>query len=346
MESNIHLWKEFFDTKVKGNRDLVNGYLKYIEKLQSKNVPPIFELQHLSNLIGVEESFLAAVIRDSKKLYREFSIPKRRGGIRKIAAPKPSLLYCQRWVNTEILQNLPVHPCAFGFVAGRSAIENAKKHLGAPYLLSLDVKDFFPSIHQDEVMKLFLGLGYSPSVSVLLTSLCCLEGRLPQGAATSPAISNYLCSNMDKELQNLADKKGLTYTRYADDIALSGESLGSDELEKAIFLIELFGFKINEGKSRIAGPGVKKIVTGVSIGTGEAKLPRDAVRKIKADAYALTKFGLQQFSKSRDLRDPVVVERMIGRVEYWLQIEPENKTAQNLSRSLISLGKRYDNGGN
>ncbi|WP_417463224.1 reverse transcriptase family protein [Kordiimonas sp.] len=334
---NLHEWEKFFAERVRGHSDLVKSYLVYVKNLQAKGLPPIFEFRHLSRLLNVEEGFLAAVVRDSSKLYREFSIPKRRGGRRRILAPQPSLLHCQRWVNKEVLQNLPISDRAFGFVSGRSAIDNAAEHLGADYLLNIDIRDFFPSIGSDTVLNAFLGLGYSPSVSLTLTEICCAFGSLPQGAATSPALSNFLCRTLDAELHDLAVSRGLRYSRYADDMSFSGPAIGSDIVNKAAFIISQFGYSINEQKLRLSGPKSKKIVTGISISSGRTKLPRNRVRMIKADAHTLLKLGPIGFLNAQEIPDPLAIERLLGRLEFWLQVDPKNSAALKIRERLIGV---------
>ncbi|MFH5774395.1 reverse transcriptase family protein [Paracoccus sp. NGMCC 1.201697] len=331
---NVDGWRDFYSEYVTGHEKLVDAYLRFIEILQAKGLPPIFEFQHLARLLDVEESLLAAVVRNSTEFYREFSIPKRSGGTRTISVPQPSLLHCQRWVNREILQNLEVSDRAFGFVSGRSVVNNAAEHLGRSFLLNLDILNFFPSINSNLVLNAFLGLGYPPSVSLVLTEICCVDEKLPQGAPTSPALSNYLCKNLDHELEAICNTLDLKYSRYADDMTFSGEIIESDAINKISFIIESFGFKLNKAKTRVSGPHSKKIVTGVSIGTGKMKLPRRTVRTIKSDAHFLKKFGPVEFSKRQTIPDPLAAERLLGRVSFWLQIDPENHIAQSIKADI------------
>ncbi|NDW01964.1 reverse transcriptase family protein [Salipiger sp. PrR002] len=344
MSKSSEEWRHFFEESGVKDKKALPGYLQYIEDMEAKGLPPIFEMQHLSELIGVNKSYIAAVTKDSSAFYRDFEVKKRSGGVRVISAPHPTLLLCQRWINGEILQHVPVHDSAFGFAQGRSVVDNAKMHISGNHLLGMDVKDFFPSIHIDAVQDTFLGLGYPPNVSAIMARLCCKDGRLPQGAPTSPAISNLVCRNMDKEISDLTKARSLTYTRYADDISVSGEELGSDVLGKIEFILKSFGFLVNEGKTRISKNGQKKIVTGISIGTGHPKLPRKEVRSIKADAYALLSYGLLPYIERSEKPDPLVVERLMGRVAFWLQVEPENPTAVKLKSNLQALSDQMDRG--
>lgn len=344
MSNSLEEWRDFFEERGVKNKTALAGYLKYIEEIESKGLPPIFEMQHLADLIGVNKSYIAAVTKDSAAFYRDFEIKKRSGGIRIISAPNPTLLRCQRWINGEILQHVPIHSSAFGFVPGRSVIDNAKMHTLGSQLLGMDVKNFFPSIRIEAVEDTFLGIGYPPNVSLIMARLCCKDDKLPQGAPTSPAISNLVCRNMDKEIFDLTSARSLIYTRYADDISVSGDDLGSDVLGKIAFILNSFGFSVNDEKTRISKKGSKKIVTGVSIGTGCPKLPRKEVRSIKADAHALLCYGLLSYIERSEKPDPLVVERLLGRIAFWLQVEPENPTAIKLKSNLQSLSNQMDGG--
>ena len=155
--------------------------------------------------------------------YRDFVIRKRSGRERLIEAPADSVDILQ----TKLLRILELvykpRPAAQGFVQGRSIVSNALRHVGKSYVLNIDLKDFFPSIHFGRVRGLFMAqpYGVGAPASRFLAQLCCSQGKLPQGAPTSPIVSNMICSKLDGDLQKLAKKYRCTYTRYADDITFS-----------------------------------------------------------------------------------------------------------------------------
>lgn len=338
----IQDWQTFFDERVKGRRELVKGYLLYLEKLEKLGLPPIFELRHLSKMLGVEESTLVRIVQTTPSFYRTFSIPKRLGGKREIATPSPVLLEAQRWVLSEVLTKLEVNDCCYGFVTGRSIVDNARQHLKKQVVLKIDLKDFFPSISQNQVMKIFLGVGYPVSVSYFLTRICCLSRSLPQGAATSPALSNLVASRLDLGLSSYADGKGLTYTRYADDLTFSGDYIGSTEISQIKYIVSQQGFRVNEKKTRLLEGKKQKIITGVSVSNGKLALPRNSVREIKLAAYHVLKRGYFEHSKSIGKRDPLLLERLLGRIGFWLQIDPENATANRLQAEIKKYIVEFD----
>ena len=222
----------------------------------------------------------------STRTYQCFRIPKKTGGYREISAPIASLKQAQYWIQEHILALMPQLDCVHGFVAGRSIVTNATPHVQKEIVINLDVQDFFPSITHKRVLKLFRYLGYPHAVSLCLARLCTeqryvkvnLDGQikyisrgkrvLPQGAPTSPTISNLVMRNADLYIQSLATKNEMVYTRYADDITLStadsdckiGSILGSigQRLKRE-------GFVVHPKKTRIMRKTARQEVTGIVV---------------------------------------------------------------------------------
>ena len=335
-------WRSFFSERVRRHQDLVASYVRYVERQLDAGLPPIFDLTHLAQLVGIETDVVAALVNNTKAYYRTFSIPKRRGGLRTIDAPIPSLLICQKWVSKSILSKHPLHSACHGFREGRSILTNAAAHLGSDYLLKLDIHNFFPSIGFRRGLALFRRLGYPPNVCFYLTSLCFLEGKLPQGSAASPGLSNIIASKLDHKLASLAESQGIVYTRYADDLTFSGRMIDAHILGGIIKTLLSEGFRENPSKTLLLGPGRKKIITGISISSGKPKLPRSSVRAIKLKCYHLITKGAQQHMNNIGEFDPLIVERVIGQVSFWLQVEPDNVTAQSLLAELETLQLELD----
>ena len=161
--------------------------------------------------------------------YTRFTIPKHRGGARTISAPNEKLKTLQRRILYRLLNPLPMHPSATGFVRGRSIVDNARPHVGQGVVINLDLADFFPTITAERVAAAFRGLGWDADSATILSRICTNEGWLPQGAPTSPAISNLVCRKMDERLSGLVKRFKGRYTRYADDITISSPSLGRNK---------------------------------------------------------------------------------------------------------------------
>jgi len=196
------------------------------EELKSK-FAALKTLQDVADLLEVDQAHLKyhLYISPRSTRYTIFEIPKRSGGTRKITAPVTALKIIQRKLN-QVLQHVYYdkrRPSVHSFIPNHSILTNAGKHLGRKWVLNLDLKDFFPSITFPRVIGLFKKKPYeipAPAATVL-AQICCFEDKLPQGAPTSPIVSNMLCAKLDNELGRLARKHKCKYTRYADDITLS-----------------------------------------------------------------------------------------------------------------------------
>ena len=158
--------------------------------------------------------------------YHKFDIPKKTGGTRTITAPNPSLKLIQRRILNRLLNKLSCHGCATGFEKGHSIVTNANVHVGSEVVLKMDVIAFFTSTSADRMRGYFYGIGWGQEATDILVRLCTHNDRLPQGAPTSPRLSNLVNIEMDARLCGWAQKVGAGYTRYADDLTFSFADLG------------------------------------------------------------------------------------------------------------------------
>ncbi len=218
--------------------------------------------------------FLKYIIYNKSDFYKTFDIGKRKGK-RTINAPKYTLKIIQRRILSKILKNKFVHPNCHGFHEGRSILSNVRDHSNKKIILKLDLKDFFPSIKSERVYDLFKTFGFEKEVTFFLTELTTYNGELPQGAPTSPYISNLISKKMDYRLNCLALKSGISYSRYADDLTFSGNKIKKSTQRLISKIICEEGFQINESKKRIISQKDRQIVTGLvvnkKIGIGRKK---------------------------------------------------------------------------
>lgn len=324
--------------------DLIRAYGRYIERLLYNSCPIIFELGHLAKLVGRTEQYLASALNKTSYHYRKFKIPKRRGGIREISAPYPALLECQQWINENILANIPIHNSAHAYIKTRSIISNATPHLGQKCLLHMDLKDFFPSIELAQVIKVFRNLGYSRNVAYYLSKLCCLDDVLPQGAATSPNLSNIVSYGLDVRLSGIAKSYDLRYTRYADDITFSGFYIPATFIGAVTEIVEEQGFRVNGNKTRLDYRGGKRIVTGLSVAGSSLKIPRLYKRKVRQEIYYIAKHGYISHVERKRIRNPFYIDSLFGKLNYWLLIEPDNSYANKVREVLKSLMLEHHSG--
>ena len=170
----------------------------------------------LASLLGVKESTLTYLLYKVPEVdkYTSFSLPKRNGGTREISSPIRGLKAIQRRLAEVLLEAYPNRPCVHGFLSGKNVKTNASVHLNRKWIANIDIKDFFPSIHFGRVMGLFKSLPFClpDQLAREIANICCKDGVLPQGAPTSPIISNYICWRLDNQLQQLAKGARCVYT--------------------------------------------------------------------------------------------------------------------------------------
>ena len=327
-------WFEYVDSlpfKEKKARAIKN----YIHSILVKDGVVIIDIRHLAALIGIDDAVLDKMIVHPEKYYRTFKIPKRAGGEREISAPYPTLLKVQRWIYDNLLLPNSIFPNAVtGFLPGKSILDNACPHLGKALILKMDVKDFFPSVTINRVVAVFRHLGYHNRLSYALAALCCCNGVLPQGAPTSPILSNIIAKRLDKRISGFAEDVGLVYTRYADDITLSGENIQLSHIRFVEKIIRDEGFTPNPTKTQLLGPNVKKVITGVSISSGKATIPRNMKRRMAQEAYYIEKYGMKGHMRHEQIRDALYPIRLQGKFAYWKSVEPDNAQLKAVFSSL------------
>lgn len=279
---------------------------------------PILETDvELAEFLGLEYKTLRYLTyhRDVTTVdhYTRFYVPKKKGGHRQIAAPKPALKKAQRQILEKILWKLPLSSQSHGFQKGKSVITSAASHVAkTPLLINMDLENFFPTVTFKRVRGLFRSFGYSGYIASLLAMLCTYcermeievkgqvkyvktsERILPQGSPASPMITNILCSFMDKRLQGLSTKYGFTYTRYADDMSFSYNGASDNELTPKKLhafcanvhtIVHGEGFIINKNKTRFLKPHNRQCITGVVINEETLGVPKKWVKKFRATLY-------------------------------------------------------------
>jgi RNA-directed DNA polymerase len=260
----------------------------------------------VASLLEVPFSIIIYLLyrKDSPQRYKKFNLKKKSGGLREIVAPISTLKILQRKLNYILSLVYKPRLSVHGFAKGRSILSNARSHARKKVVLNLDLQDFFPSIHIGRVIGLFKAepFGFSKEIAILLAQICCFEGKLPQGAPTSPIIANMICLGMDTELQTLAKHHHCVYTRYADDMSFSttAKSLPEDIAQlvdsaylpgsKLSAIIAKHGFKVNPLKTRLQAPSQRQEVTGLVVNKF-ANVTRRYIRETRAMIYVLKAFG-------------------------------------------------------
>jgi len=320
------------------------------QKLQANALPVLDNASDIAQGMGITLgrlrwlSFSRAASQTTH--WVRFRIPKKTGGERLISAPMPHLKSAQNWVLHNVLYKLPLHDAAHGFVPGRSIVSNARPHVGRKVVINLDLQNFFPTVTYPRVWGLFRSFGYSQQVATVLALLCTeppidevvLDGQrwyvtrgqrvLPQGAPTSPAVTNLLCRALDRKLTKLATAMGFTYTRYADDLTFSSDGAESESVGKLLrrvrFLIHAEGFVVHPDKTRVHRRGRRQEVTGITV-NDKLGVERKTLRRFRALLHQIEKSGPD--GKSWGSSGASVLASITGFANFVYMVDPDKGRA-------------------
>ncbi|MDY0081171.1 MAG: reverse transcriptase family protein [Ignavibacteriaceae bacterium] len=350
MEFSRNTFKEFAE-KDKHSEEFIKNTLEYALVLTDRNLPVIFSTKHLALIFGYEYKELQRIIAMRNSLYHFYQISKKRGGKRQIAVPHKSLYFIQQWIRENILDKLLFDDCVNAYVKQKSILTNAKPHENADVILNIDLTKFFDTITEYRIFGIFRKLGYHPNLAVDLSKLCTCKipktyfdtfnddekeifkdifekeiAVLPQGAPTSPLLSNLVLRKLDKRLNGIALKKGAKYSRYADDITFSGKFENLPKLSFIKRVISSENFHINWSKVRKFKKGQKQIVTGLLINE-RIRIPKKFKKEIYRHLHFCIKFGAKQhfdyLKTNHNLDKGFQKDWLLGKINYVNAIEPD-----------------------
>jgi RNA-directed DNA polymerase len=331
------------------------------ERLQQLGLPLLNTSNDLASAIGIalgELRFLTFTRKVSRiSHYAQFRVAKKTGGERLISAPHQRLKRTQYWILDNVLKPLKVHDCAHGFVPLRSIKSNAQPHVGQAVVMNIDLKDFFPSVKLPRVKSLFRELGYSPAVATLMALLATQspteevtvdgerlfvatgERALPQGAPTSPGITNLLARSLDRRLLGVAKQLGFSYTRYADDLTFSTSKEHLKNLAKlrwrVLKIVEAEGFTPHPKKQHVMRAHQRQEVTGLVVNR-TLHVQRDDVRRLRAVIHQIEKRGPQGLHWNGNTN---VIEAVKSYAAFVAQIDPAR--GRPLVERATALAQKY-----
>ena len=261
---------------------------KYSNKLiiDSLGIPMITDFEDLVKELRLSSNLVYWLASEDKARYQVFKIKKKDKSDRTIASPVLSLKMVQRWILENILYRIKNSPYSFGFEkCGVSPLVScAEKHKNNLYILKMDIKNFYPSILKEKIYYIFSEIGYNTEVSNLLTNICTYDNELPQGAVTSPYISNLILRKLDLRIAGYCNKRDIVYTRYADDLTFSSDN--REVLRKIHGMIKKIvkdeGFLLNDKKTIFMTPKGHKKILGVTVNNGMVKVSRELKRNLRA----------------------------------------------------------------
>lgn len=305
----------------------------YAQNLWTNKIPIIYTQEHLCALLGYLPIYVYAAANSPERFYRQFSIPKKNGGIRIISEPLPNLKEIQKWILENILYNLKVSAYAKAYIPGKSIKDNVRFHRRQKKVLSLDIKSFYDCLTNWMVFQLFMENGYNESVAMMLTGLCCLNGSLPQGAPTSAALSNLLMKKFDEIVGKYCKEKEIRYTRYADDMTFSGDF---DEVQVIRFIrknLKSMGLKLNKNKTRVRKQGQQQEVTGIVVNY-KTQVPKTVRKEIRKNMYYIQKYGLESHLNYIGTERKNYIGHLMGQISYALFINPKDREMKRYKHIL------------
>lgn len=310
------------------------------------SLPFLYDTYQLADFLGIGRKELFDCVRHCDQNYRTISLKKKNGGTRRVYAPQKPLRIYQDKILQEILSQLPVSKYAKAYVRGGTLVQNAAPHVGKRYILKLDITDFFNSLHFEQIYSAAFNTNYFPKqIGVMLTTLCCRKNFLPQGASTSPALSNLVMRNFDDAMGFWCEKRGIAYTRYCDDMTFSSNPPLFSVYQKAKSMLENMGLELNERKTSFFTNANRQSVTGLTVNE-KVSVSKSYKQNLRQEVYYVLKFGLAEHllhtNNTLFFIDGVpdtqaYFHHLVGQICFVLQIEPENAWFQN---ALVQLGSK------
>jgi retron-type reverse transcriptase len=320
----VELYKKKINNNVEIDDCKKNFYIDLIDRLNRMDLPIIFNSYHFSNILGINWELFKEIITEPEKFYHHFSISKKNSTKkRNINSPNQTLDNIHRFIKNNILDKIKISSSAHGFIKGKSILTNAKTHLNQEIILNMDLENFFPSISSNRVFNIFKNIcGYDDDMSHCLSKLVMYHNGLPQGACTSPVISNIVCYKLDYRLENFAKIYNIKYTRYADDLTFSGSyrflNVYFKNFVEKIIVDE--GFNINHSKSRFNGKSRRQIITGLVINNNNISIPKEYIRRIRQELFYIDKYGYELHKSHENIMNKFYKDHLLGKIGFVMSI--------------------------
>lgn len=316
--------------------EYIHRYLVYSKKLFDNNLPIISSPEHFSLLVGLEHQYICNMAYASERFYRHFNIPKSNGKKRDIDEPLPDLKFVQCWILHNILEKCPISDYAKAYFKGRTLKHNARFHRAQKVVVTMDIKDFFPSVSIQDVTCIFEKMGYFNDLSCFLAHLCCLNNVLPQGAPTSPYLSNLRLITLDDKISKYTSDKSIRYTRYADDLTFSGDfnpHFLINDISKIVFNE---GFSINSEKTRVARSNARQEVTGIIVNS-HMQISKEKRKQIRQEVYYIKKFGLESHLEHISENRANYLNHLLGKINFALFVNPKDEEMREYFEIIKSV---------
>ncbi|WP_042153089.1 MULTISPECIES: reverse transcriptase family protein [unclassified Pseudoalteromonas] len=302
---------------------------------ESKSLSYIHSLKHISHITGVHYIVLRNIVLRNSNPYLVYNLKKKVSGYRDISSPNDDLKLVQKWIAQNILINIEPHWRCYSYHKGASIIKCAQEHVESKWLIKLDINNFFGSIQESQVYDVFKSQNYNSLVSFEMARLCTINtefdhsssikhwvkyrnkrstspysslkikrfGHLPQGSPTSPHLSNIIFKSADIELQSIAQRYSLVYTRYSDDLSFStGDKKFNRKHAKAFItevskILKKHHYQLNSKKTKIIPPSKSKVILGLNVDGDTPKLTKSFKQRLNFHIRGIQEFGIIEHSQ-------------------------------------------------
>ena len=284
------------------------------------------ELKSIETDLGFSAKTLYGLSNNIDKHYHNVFIPKSDGTKRKLSVPDLILKMVQRSIVDNILAYYHVSKYAKAYAFGTNVQMNARPHVGKKKILKLDIEGFFDNIIYSKVKDVvFYKEKFSEPIRILLSMLCYHRDSLPQGAPTSPAITNIIMYEFDEKIGAYCEEKGISFTRYCDDMTFSGDFDEKEIIELVKFELKKIGLFLKNRKTAVIPNTKRQTVTGIVVNE-KINLTKEYKKKIRQEVYYITKFGLEEHLKRIGETDKQkYLLSLKGRIAFVLQTTPKDK---------------------
>jgi RNA-directed DNA polymerase len=342
MKESFYSWNEYsylFYQKAQDFNippDVISELLKYSKVLFDKKLPIIYDVKHLSFSTGFKIDYIERAIKGTGSFYRSFKIAKKNGKNRTITEPLPGLKELQYWILEHILKKIDPNKLNNAYSPGKSIITNAKYHTKQNKVLNVDIEKYFDNINYSMVYNFFRQLGYNLEVATVLTKLVTLNNGIPQGSPTSPYLSSLITRNIDTELYAYARERNLRYSRYADDITISGDFNVGVVIVAIKRILANEGFNINSRKTTVKKPNQRQMVTGVVVNK-RLSIMKEDILKVRQEVYYIEKFGLEKhLTHIKKVRRNYLLH-LLGKINFYMSVKKNDQNLLVLKKKLKHL---------
>ncbi|MBI9060288.1 MAG: RNA-directed DNA polymerase [Labilibaculum sp.] len=360
--NTVNDWNKL--NKLSGNKEILSHLYKILSRfadtlkneiiaeIEKKNKPKAEQIKLSKWSISIDRLLYLSGQDNLKKQYHKVEIPKKRGGVRILNIPSKKLRFVQRLLLDFLSENFETHKCAYGFVKGKSIVDNAKLHVNKKHVVCYDIKDFFPSITGRRIYGMLQQYPFNANKDVarIIANIATYyddeksEKILPQGSPTSPYLANMICRKMDSRIFNFFKEKNIHYTRYADDLTFSTNDSKKIELilKNVPRFIKEEGFELNNSKTRVQNYYKRQIVTGIIVNK-KISLPREYIRGLRALLHNVEKYGWESQVNRKIISFESDDYLKFINFQKETNNEEENKKLQKLTKSKFDEYNKTQN---